>query len=177
MSVDLGVWYARPPLTPEEAARRYAAWRAGRTTPASDAREPASEPVSEPASEPIPEPVAEATLELIPAPVPDPVREPVPEPVPDPVREPLPEPVSEPVSGPVPQVAAFYDALTEEFPDLTDGDYATSPWATPLTVGDEFVVMSIVFPRAAEVCRTVLRLADRHDLVCFDPHPDELFSG
>ncbi|MDH2424999.1 hypothetical protein [Sphaerisporangium sp. TRM90804] len=109
MSVDLGVWYARTPLTPEEAARKYVEWRAG----------------------------------------------------------------AHPEAEPAPEVSAFYDALTRAYPDLPDADYETSPWATPLTVGDDFVVMSIVFPRAGEICRAVLELAERHGFVCFDPQAEQ----
>lgn len=73
---------------------------------------------------------------------------------------------------PCPEVTAFYEALTRHLPDLTADNYESSPWSTPLTVGDEFVMMSVVFPRAGEVCRAVLDLAERHGLVCFDPQAE-----
>ncbi|GII75716.1 hypothetical protein Sru01_06980 [Sphaerisporangium rufum] len=108
MSFEIGVWYADPPITAEEALRRYLAW--------CDAVPEATEP-----------------------------------------------------SAPV---TAFYADLTRELPDLTAENYAASPWATPLTVGDDFVLMDAVFPRAAEACRVVLRLAGEHRMVCFDPQTD-----
>ncbi|WP_214411920.1 hypothetical protein [Sphaerisporangium fuscum] len=110
MSFDLGVWYADPPITSEEAARRYVS----RPDDESEAAEPRAE------------------------------------------------------------VGAFYDALTRDLPDLTADNYETSPWSTPLTVGEDFVVMRVVFPRAAEVCRVVLPLVDEHGLVCFDPEAELL---
>ncbi|MFI6294519.1 hypothetical protein ACIBEJ_23210 [Nonomuraea sp. NPDC050790] len=67
------------------------------------------------------------------------------------------------------EVAAFVDDLTARYPDLTADNYAGSPWAEPLTVAEDIVLASAVFPRAAEVCRTVFELAGRHGLVVFDP--------
>ncbi|MEZ0075605.1 hypothetical protein [Planotetraspora sp. GP83] len=72
------------------------------------------------------------------------------------------------------EVAAFYEELTSDFPDLTADNYGSSPWSTPLTVGADFVLMSMVFPRAGEVCRVVQELAVRHGLVCFDPHGESV---
>ncbi|WP_248961111.1 hypothetical protein [Sphaerisporangium perillae] len=143
MSVDLGVWYERTPITAEEAARKYAAWCAGESLGGCgalpDTAEPSANGTATAAAE---RPGGEGTVMG--------------------------------AAGPAPEVLAFYDALTGDYPDLTDGDYQTSPWATPLTVGDDFVVMSIVFPRAGEICRAVLELAGRHNLVCFDPRPDHV---
>ncbi|MGC5015322.1 hypothetical protein ACLQ2R_31570 [Streptosporangium sp. DT93] len=70
---------------------------------------------------------------------------------------------------PSPETAAFYEELTSVFPDLTAENYATSPWSEPLSVGEDFVLMSAVFPRAGEVCRTVLEMSWRHPLVIFEP--------
>ncbi|WP_433364756.1 hypothetical protein [Streptosporangium sp. CA-115845] len=70
---------------------------------------------------------------------------------------------------PRPETAAFYEELTSLFPDLTAENYAVSPWSAPLIVGEEFVLMDAVFPRAGEVCRVVLELARRHPLVLFEP--------
>ncbi|MEU4407442.1 MULTISPECIES: hypothetical protein [unclassified Streptosporangium] len=69
---------------------------------------------------------------------------------------------------PRPEVAAFYEELTALFPDLTAENYGTSPWSEPLTVGEDFVLMNAVFPRAGEVCRVVLEMAARHRLVLFE---------
>ncbi|MER5644462.1 hypothetical protein [Streptosporangium sp. NPDC002524] len=70
---------------------------------------------------------------------------------------------------PRPEVAAFYEELTALFPDLTAENYGASPWSEPLTVGEDFVLMSAVFPRAGEVCRAVLEMVRRHPLVLFEP--------
>ncbi|GAA2878592.1 hypothetical protein GCM10010517_40660 [Streptosporangium fragile] len=70
---------------------------------------------------------------------------------------------------PRPEVVAFYEELTSVFPDLTAENYGVSPWSVPLTVGEDFVLMNAVFPRADEVCRAVLELAQRHRLVLFEP--------
>jgi hypothetical protein len=70
---------------------------------------------------------------------------------------------------PRPEVAAFYEELTALFPDLTAENYGASPWSEPLTVGEEFVLMNAVFPRAGEVCRVVLEMVPRHRLVLFEP--------
>ncbi|GGL11123.1 hypothetical protein Sme01_15420 [Sphaerisporangium melleum] len=204
MSVELGVWYARTPLTPEEATRKYLA---GRAAPAAaeatsgtagqapaeaeshhagdiDGQWPAQQPLPQAEGEPLAEAEAEASAPAGGEQVPEGdmqaifdllVEEGVVERhAQHGVRPVAQDPPMERVT-PLAEVAAFYDALTGEFPDLTEGGYASSPWATPLTVGEEFLVMSIVFPRAAEVCRTVLHLAADRGFVCFDPCPDDLF--
>ncbi|MBB5084182.1 hypothetical protein [Nonomuraea endophytica] len=83
---------------------------------------------------------------------------------------------SEDHSSPDPraEVAAFLDELTARYPDLTADNYAGSPWAEPLTVAEDIVLASAVFPRAAEVCRTVFELAGRHGLLVFDPQSGSL---
>ncbi|MEU8378398.1 hypothetical protein [Streptosporangium sp. NPDC048865] len=68
-----------------------------------------------------------------------------------------------------PEVVAFYEELTAVFPDLTADNYGASPWSEPLTVGEDFVLMSAVFPRSGEVCRVVLEMAWRHQGVLFEP--------
>ncbi|MFI6498237.1 hypothetical protein [Nonomuraea typhae] len=86
------------------------------------------------------------------------------------------ESTAEAVEAPRAEVAAFLDDLTARYPDLTADNYAASPWAEPLTVADGTVLASAVFPRAAEVCRTVLDLAERHGLIVFDPQSGTLHT-
>ncbi|WP_214110900.1 hypothetical protein [Acrocarpospora catenulata] len=72
-----------------------------------------------------------------------------------------------------PSVAAFHTELTTQYPDLTEDNYTSSPWAVPLLAGKHTVLMHIVFTRASEICHLVTSLADHHNLHYFDPTSDE----
>ncbi|SEP48896.1 hypothetical protein [Amycolatopsis saalfeldensis] len=69
-------------------------------------------------------------------------------------------------------VAAFYQALTAKYPELTalaPEDFETCPWNGGLEVSPGHVLMPIAWPRAEEVGSVVRALAREHGLVCFDP--------
>jgi len=95
----------------------------------------------------------------------------------------------EPVPGAVPghpQVAAFFQELTAEYPDLGSlpiDDLDGSPWSAGLTVTDTAVLMSMSWSRVDVVATVVRKLADQHGLVLFDPqdntvnHPSALRTG
>jgi hypothetical protein len=86
-----------------------------------------------------------------------------------------------------PRVAAFYRDLTERFPDVADtGDveaFEQSPWTAGLSTTPASVIMTISWPRAAEITAVVRQLANRHRLICHDPqtgatsHPDFTLNG
>lgn len=68
---------------------------------------------------------------------------------------------------PDPRVAAFYRELTARFPDDASGE---NPWSgSPLDRSEGHVVMSMPYRSAREIEPVVIRLAERHGLVCFDP--------
>lgn len=75
---------------------------------------------------------------------------------------------------PDPRIASFYDDLRAGFTDdpASDGD---SPWViTPLVVGVDHVAMSIAHtPVGDDAVELVLRLAEKHGLVVYDPQGDE----
>ncbi|WP_446216977.1 hypothetical protein [Micromonospora sp. IBHARD004] len=75
------------------------------------------------------------------------------------------------------RIVAFYDDLRVRYPD--EPPYGPdSPWMSmPLGVGIDHVEMHISWsPRGTEAVNTVLHLAQRHDLVVYDPQGDE-FTG
>ncbi|WP_239127076.1 hypothetical protein [Asanoa siamensis] len=80
---------------------------------------------------------------------------------------------SSPGVAPTPPIAAFYGDLLATFPDLPGDD--ESPWISrPLAVGVDHVSMSIAHtPLGDDAVDLVLRLAEKHGLVVFDPQGDE----
>lgn len=78
-------------------------------------------------------------------------------------------------------VSAFHQALIIEFPELSSaGDdcqqvsVSMSPWTAGLDVSAAHVLMPMSWSRASETAREVVALADRHELVCFDPQAEVL---
>ncbi|MBX3230287.1 MAG: hypothetical protein KIT84_03865 [Labilithrix sp.] len=69
--------------------------------------------------------------------------------------------------------AAFYAALTEQFPELDD-DEDESPFAAAIEHTDRHVVMNVSFSRAGEVAHAVAVLAKKHDLDVYDPQAKTL---
>lgn len=64
-------------------------------------------------------------------------------------------------------VAAFRDDVTAQYPDLTAD--LNSPWSAALGVTGAAVVMAIQWASSLEVVGVIRDLAERHDLVCYDP--------
>jgi hypothetical protein len=78
-------------------------------------------------------------------------------------------------------VAAFYHDLTSQWPDLAPrqrkhtGESIGSPWAAPLNLADNSVLLSCNWSDAETVCAFVDRLANLHGLVLFDPQAEEVY--
>ncbi len=77
-------------------------------------------------------------------------------------------------------VAAFYDELTERWPEIDavpDEEIDSvrhCPWSCALNRSGMAVVMSCVWPMAEEVAAFVANLAEKHGLVLFDPQTGTL---
>src|SRR5690348_13839880 len=69
-------------------------------------------------------------------------------------------------------VYRFQAQLTMSYPDidlLSEDEIEVSPWARPLEISDDHVIMALRQDRYAEVFPLVLELAAVNGLVCFDP--------
>jgi hypothetical protein len=68
-----------------------------------------------------------------------------------------------------PALEAFYAELTIRFPDLSEENFESSPWAAPLYKTSECVIVSISHQRKLDTCAYLLGLASRGGVTCFDP--------
>ncbi|WP_282204001.1 hypothetical protein [Kitasatospora fiedleri] len=66
-------------------------------------------------------------------------------------------------------LATFYNELTSQFPDLSEENMDTSPWASSLYRTDECVIVSISYPRKLEMSSFLFGLASRCGITCYDP--------
>ena len=69
-------------------------------------------------------------------------------------------------------VYAFSCALNRYFPDLemtAEDDMDNCPWAAAPDVSGNYLIMAVRSEHFATVFPLVLRLAEEHGLVCFDP--------
>jgi hypothetical protein len=76
------------------------------------------------------------------------------------------------------KIDAFYQALIEKYPDIDSysGDEVDEcSWSVEIDVSDGAVVMCMVWSRVEEVAIYVMRLAEKHDLACFNPQDDTLY--
>ncbi|WP_062430688.1 hypothetical protein [Herbidospora daliensis] len=70
----------------------------------------------------------------------------------------------------VPAVETFREQVVAVYPDLTsDEDLETCPWTAELFTGPGFLVACISWKRSAEVASTLVALAKRNGLICYDP--------
>ena len=76
-----------------------------------------------------------------------------------------------------PRVARFYGALTTAYPDLTEENLHTSPWASPIYVTKECVVVTISGSHSTEVAPVAMAVAAENDLLTFDPQTGEVSGG
>lgn len=77
------------------------------------------------------------------------------------------------------QVYAFYNELCTRYPEnemLSDEELEDSPWACTHERSGVHVIMAVNRERSAEVIPVVLELAQKHDLICFDPQTKNVFS-
>lgn len=79
------------------------------------------------------------------------------------------------LEGTDPNVDSFYRELTEIWPEIDTipeekiGDFDFCPWSCAINHSGMAIVMSCVWPKAEEVARRFIELAEKHDLVLFDP--------
>jgi hypothetical protein len=70
----------------------------------------------------------------------------------------------------------FYKELIRRWPELDSipeervGDFALCPWSTgPLERSGMHMIINCVWPKADDVCAYVMELAEKYDLVLYDP--------
>lgn len=71
-----------------------------------------------------------------------------------------------------PQVYAFYTHLTGLYPEIDmvpESESDTCPWACSIDMSGGHVIMAIEPEKSERLVPVLLQLAERHDLVCFDP--------
>ena len=76
-----------------------------------------------------------------------------------------------------PAMAAFVDELLAILPALDESDHPDSPWATgpePGDISSDFAYLNMTYPGARAALDTVVDVARRHGLVCFDPQEGTL---
>jgi hypothetical protein len=73
------------------------------------------------------------------------------------------------------RIMRFYEELCAVYPDHPPYDQ-NSPWSsTPLSTAIDHVIMHIRWSADNEVIHVVGRLAERHDLVLYDPQGDTIY--
>jgi hypothetical protein len=79
------------------------------------------------------------------------------------------------LEGVNPNVDALYRELTEKWPELDTipeeriGDFDFCPWSCALNRSGMALITSCVWPKAPDVAKHLLMLAEKHNLVLFDP--------
>lgn len=61
-----------------------------------------------------------------------------------------------------PAIGDFHRSVISVFPDITDENMNESPWASPLYVTSECVIVAISWSRSSEVSSLLLDLASTH---------------
>lgn len=82
------------------------------------------------------------------------------------------------VLQPSKKIDAFYRELVGKYPDIdsySDDEVDECPWSVEIDVSDGAVIMCVVWSRAGEVASFVMRLAEKHDLACYDPQDGRLY--
>ena len=73
---------------------------------------------------------------------------------------------------PAPGIAAFVTDLTDRYPrleSLPEEDRTESPWSGDFDVSDRQVVIAMGGSQCADAVDSIMELAEKHGLVCFDP--------
>nr|WTB30968.1 hypothetical protein OG781_17085 [Streptomyces sp. NBC_00830] len=68
-----------------------------------------------------------------------------------------------------PALDVFFGELISQFPDLSEENFETSPWAAPLYRTSECLIASISYPQQSEVSEFLLELANASGVTCYDP--------
>ncbi|MGW5611641.1 hypothetical protein ACWEWI_37390 [Streptomyces sp. NPDC003753] len=79
------------------------------------------------------------------------------------------------VVGEHPALNAFYGELVSQFPDLTEENFETSPWAAPLYRTSECLIASISHSQQSAVFERLLELADAGGVTCYDPQSGKVY--
>ena len=78
---------------------------------------------------------------------------------------------------PTPVITAFLADLLARYPGLGEPGDQDSPWAAGPEPGDtdgDFVYLTMTYSGARSAYETVVGLAHRHGLVCYDPQAEAL---
>jgi len=73
------------------------------------------------------------------------------------------------------RIVAFYEELRSRYPDYPPYE-PESPWMSqPLAVGIDHVILHVTYsPRGDEAVTMIMELAQRHQLIIYDPQSDEI---
>ena len=75
-------------------------------------------------------------------------------------------------------VYSFYNELSATYPEVdmvSEEDMDTCPWACAHERSGAHVIMSVMDEKAAELSPTILKLAEKHGLVCFDAQGNKVY--
>lgn len=90
------------------------------------------------------------------------------------------EPNPDRSSEPMPGMVGFVTDLTDRYPrleSLPDEDRANSPWSGDFDVSDGHVLIAMGGSQCADAVEFILELAEKHDLVCFDPKTRSILTA
>jgi len=74
-------------------------------------------------------------------------------------------------------VYSFYNELSANYPEVdmvAEEDLDACPWACAHDRSGAHVIMSVMDDKSAEVVPMILKLADKHGLVCFEPQSNKV---
>jgi hypothetical protein len=71
----------------------------------------------------------------------------------------------------------FHRSVISVFPDLTEENMNDSPWASPLYVTGECVIVAVSWSRSGEVAPLLLELASKHGLSAYDPQDRVVYGA
>ncbi|MEU0822545.1 hypothetical protein [Streptomyces mirabilis] len=80
------------------------------------------------------------------------------------------------VAGEHPALDVFFGELISQFPDLTEENFESSPWAAPLYRTNECLIVSISYPHQSEVSERLLELSNASGVTCYDPQSGSVHS-
>lgn len=73
------------------------------------------------------------------------------------------------------KIAKFHHELLSNFPELTSVDNAGSPFASPVEVTDNCVILSISWSRSEETSSRVIEIACSYGLTVYDPQNNRVY--
>jgi hypothetical protein len=72
------------------------------------------------------------------------------------------------------EIGRFFEEVVSRFPDLTERNVESSPWASPIYRTAECVIVAISGSRSSDIGPILHGLASRHGLITFDPQSGEV---